>query len=73
MAHSMTDSDTDARQYVVVVNHEEQYSLWLADKTLPIGWRSIGVVGDKEECLRHIERVWRDMRPRSIRRHVDGA
>jgi len=54
--------------YKAVVNHEEQYSIWLADKNLPHGWRDAGKQGSKEECLDWIKQVWTDMRPLSIRR-----
>jgi MbtH protein len=55
-------------QYMVVVNAEEQYSIWRHDKELPPGWRAAGFVGTKEECLESIELTWTDMRPLSIRR-----
>jgi MbtH protein len=61
----MTDEDT--RQFRVVINHEDQYSVWLADADLPAGWRTDGTTGTKQECLAHIEAVWTDMRPRSLR------
>jgi len=51
----------------VVVNHEEQYSLWAADRALPPGWSDAGFAGTREECLAHIETVWTDMRPLSLR------
>ncbi|SIO91386.1 MbtH family NRPS accessory protein [Nocardiopsis sp. JB363] len=51
----------------VVVNHEEQYSVWRTDRPRPVGWDDAGFQGDYEECLDHIERVWTDMRPRSAR------
>jgi MbtH protein len=54
----------------VVLNHEEQYSIWPADRADPPGWRSAGVTGTKEECLAHIETVWTDMRPLSLRRQL---
>ena len=57
----------DARTYKVVVNHEEQYSIWLADKATPAGWRDAGKQGSKTECLDHIRSVWTDMRPLSLR------
>jgi MbtH protein len=60
-------------QFAVVVNDEEQYSIWPARTTVPPGWRAAGVTGDKEECLRHIKLVWTDMRPRSLREHMDAA
>lgn len=53
--------------YKVVVNHEEQYSIWPAARATPAGWREVGKVGSKDECLAHIEEVWTDMRPLSIR------
>ncbi|MGH3381786.1 MAG: MbtH family protein [Actinoallomurus sp.] len=59
--------DDDARSYLVVVNHEEQYSVWLADQEIPAGWRATGKSGTKAECLSHIDEVWTDMRPLSIR------
>ncbi|MEW9529365.1 MbtH family protein [Microbispora sp. NPDC049125] len=51
----------------VVVNDEEQYSLWPADRAVPDGWRPEGFAGSREECLAHIDEVWTDMRPRSLR------
>jgi MbtH protein len=59
--------------FVVVVNHEEQYSIWPADRALPAGWASVGVQGPKEDCLAHIEQVWTDMRPASLRRQMDAT
>ncbi|MFF4616649.1 MbtH family protein [Nonomuraea jabiensis] len=56
--------------YLVVVNHEEQYSIWFADRDLPAGWRSEGTSGTRDECLSHIEKVWTDMRPLSLRRRM---
>jgi MbtH protein len=56
--------------FLVVLNDEEQYSIWPADREVPAGWRPDGVVGSKEECLAHIDEVWTDMRPRSLREHM---
>ncbi|MDB5033602.1 MAG: mbtH [Chlorobi bacterium] len=53
--------------YVVVVNHEEQYSIWPSDRQLPFGWQSAGKTGTKAECLAYIEEVWTDMRPLRLR------
>jgi MbtH protein len=53
--------------YVVVINHEEQYSIWPSDRDLPAGWISTDKVGEKAECLEHIDEVWIDMRPKSLR------
>lgn len=63
----MTDSNDDTR-YKVVINHEEQYSIWPADRAMPKGWKESGHEGTRKECLDHIEEVWTDMRPLSIRR-----
>jgi MbtH protein len=63
-------SDVDGRRYLVVVNDEEQYSVWFSDQELPAGWRAEGTTGDRAHCLEHIERVWTDMRPRSVREHL---
>ncbi|MGK5675868.1 MbtH family protein [Micromonospora sp. URMC 106] len=57
----------EAEQYVVVRNAEEQYSIWPADRPVPEGWRTVDVRGSREECLAHIESVWTDMRPASLR------
>ncbi|RMG97447.1 MAG: MbtH family protein [Chloroflexi bacterium] len=54
-------------QYIVVVNHEEQFAIWPADKELPLGWRAVGVRGYREECLAWIRENWTDMRPLSVR------
>jgi len=58
--------------YKVVVNHEEQYSIWPAHKQNPLGWRDVGKSGTEAECLAHIEQVWTDMRPLSLRRKLDA-
>jgi MbtH protein len=59
--------EADSRQYAVVINDEEQYSIWFAERELPAGWRAEGTTGLKDECLSHIERVWTDLRPKSVR------
>jgi MbtH protein len=59
--------------YDVVVNHEEQYSIWRADREPPAGWSRTGFRGTKDECLTHIEEVWTDMRPLSLRRAMGDA
>lgn len=69
----MASSDEDdSRDYVVVVNDEEQYSIWLADRSVPNGWRTVGKTGKKAECLKHIREVWTDMRPKSLRDAAAG-
>jgi MbtH protein len=59
--------------YRVVVNDEEQYSIWLADYDLPAGWRDDGFTGGKQECLAYIDAIWTDMRPASLRRRMESA
>ena len=64
----MSSSDeTTGMRYRVVVNHEEQYSIWPLYKEGAPGWEDVGVSGSKDECLAYIGRVWQDMRPRSLR------
>ncbi|WFE41011.1 MbtH family NRPS accessory protein [Micromonospora sp. WMMD998] len=63
------ESPTD-RSFLVVVNHEEQYSVWAADRQVPDGWRAEGFAGTREQCLDHVERIWTDMRPLSLRRRM---
>lgn len=57
--------------YLVVVNHEEQYSIWPEWKKIPNGWEAVGKSGQKEECLDYIKEVWTDMRPLSVRKQLD--
>ena len=61
------DQELDTRIYKVVVNDEEQYSIWPVDQKCPHGWRELEVSGEKQECLAYIEEVWTDMRPKSLR------
>ncbi|MCW2795678.1 MbtH family NRPS accessory protein [Nocardioides sp.] len=58
-------------QYRVVVNHEEQYSIWPAELEVPAGWREERQPGSKEDCLRYIGEVWTDLRPLSLRRAME--
>lgn len=59
--------------YKVVVNHEEQYSIWPDYKELPDGWRAVGKTGPKPDCLAYIKEVWTDMRPLSLRKQMAEA
>lgn len=61
----------DRTIYTVVVNHEEQYSIWPVDKELPLGWKAVGRRGLKDECLAYIKEVWTDMRPLSLREKME--
>jgi MbtH protein len=76
-------SEVDQRNYIVVVNHEEQYSIWLADRDLPLGWSAVPIpdswlgtrrdagiseTTSKQTCLDYIAEIWTDMRPLSLRK-----
>lgn len=67
----MFEDDDTTTIYEVVMNHEEQYSIWPADRPPPPGWTIVGFRGVKSECLAHINTVWTDMRPLSLRKQMD--
>ena len=64
------EENQDLTQYKVVVNHEEQYSIWPASRANPPGWTDVGKSGSKADCLSHIGKIWTDMRPLSLRRRM---
>jgi MbtH protein len=66
-----TPADDDTTIYRVVINHEEQYSIWPEWKEIPAGWRAVGPTGRKDECLAYIKEAWTDMRPLSLRQWMD--
>ena len=66
----MHSEEEDLRQYVVVKNDEDQHSIWLAKRDLPLGWVSVGVQGSKQECIEYIDSHWTDLRPRSLRERM---
>lgn len=68
----MFDGERAENAYVVVLNDEEQYSIWTADREIPAGWRRDGFTGSRQECLDHIDTVWTDMRPLSLRRAMQA-
>ncbi len=65
------DEKEDTMVYKVVVNHEEQYSIWPAERENPLGWKDAGKSGLKDECLAYVKEVWTDMRPLSLRKIMD--
>lgn len=67
------DEKDDLRTYKVVVNQEEQYSIWPADRQNPLGWKDAGKSGPKQDCLSYIKEVWTDMRPLSLRKKMEQA
>jgi MbtH protein len=64
--------EDDTLRYKVVINHEEQYSIWPEDRENPSGWRDEGTAGTRQECLDHIDQVWTDLTPLSARRADPG-
>jgi len=68
----MREEREDTTEYQVVVNHEEQYSIWPVGRELPLGWNEAGFRGLKAACLQYIQEVWTDMRPLSLRRAMEG-
>jgi uncharacterized protein YbdZ (MbtH family) len=73
-ASPTTEADPEeSALYRVVVNDEEQYSIWPAERDVPKGWREEGKCGTRKECLNHIKTVWTDMRPLSLRKRMDEA
>ncbi|ACU38426.1 MbtH family NRPS accessory protein [Actinosynnema pretiosum subsp. pretiosum] len=69
----MLGENEDSGEFEVVVNHEEQYSIWPADRAVPDGWRTAGQRGAKRACLEWIDANWTDMRPLSLREALRGA
>jgi MbtH protein len=65
------DDEEDTTIYKVVLNHEEQYSIWPEYRENPLGWKDAGKSGPKSECLAYIKEVWTDMRPLSLRKHME--
>lgn len=63
--------DSEDAVFKVVMNDEEQYSIWPDYKQIPNGWRAVGKTGNKKDCLAYIETVWTDMRPLSLRKAMD--
>lgn len=64
------DHEDDDRTYIVLINDEEQYSLWLKNKSIPNGWRAVGKEGSKTQCSDYVDTVWTDMRPLTLRRKM---
>jgi MbtH protein len=64
--------DDDTIDYYVVVNDEEQYSIWPASREVPNGWSTVGSPCGREDALNFIEEVWTDMRPKSLRAALES-
>ena len=65
--------DDEKQIYSAVINFEEQYSLWPMDRDPPNGWARVGPQGSRQEVLEYIKSTWRDMRPLSLRKAMDGV
>ncbi|WP_081652416.1 MbtH family protein [Cyclobacterium qasimii] len=65
--------EEESSLFLVVINHEEQYSIWPKERKIPKGWKAEGKEGTKQKCLDHIEKVWTDMRPLSLRKKTEDA
>jgi MbtH protein len=69
----MEASEPDTQTlFKVVLNDEEQYSIWPAARANALGWRDEGTSGTRETCLEHIDRIWTDMRPLSVRQQMNS-
>jgi MbtH protein len=66
------DFESPDARFMVLINHEEQYSLWPADLPIPGGWEE-RMVGSKAECDDYVNEHWTDMRPKSLRLAMDGG
>ncbi|MEV6105602.1 MbtH family protein [Streptomyces sp. NPDC051940] len=64
--------DDENARFDVVVNHEEQYSIWPHGRDIPEGWTTVDMSGTKAECLAYIDETWTDMRPLSLRKKLDA-
>ena len=69
MSSSSANGSAPGNEFVVLINHEEQYAIWPAGKPVPDKWRSADVTGSREQCLDYIRNAWSDMRPLSVRQH----
>lgn len=67
----MADDDGDDRTFAVVINDEEQYSIWPETRDLPLGWTRTSMSGSRSECLSHIDKIWVDIRPLSVRAAIN--
>lgn len=64
------EDQKNSKTYKVVINSEEQYSIWFTNKETPLGWKDVGKSGTKDECLAYIKEVWTDLRPLSLRKNI---
>lgn len=67
----MSQEQEDDRVYIVLINTEGQYSLWLKEKDIPRGWHFAEKEGSRSECANYVDAVWTDMRPMSLRGRME--
>jgi MbtH protein len=65
-----SDDEEVPQIYIVLVNEEEQYSLWLSHKDIPTGWTNVGFSGTKGECMEYVDKIWTDITPLSVRKRL---
>jgi MbtH protein len=63
----------DGDLFIALINEEEQYSIWPDFKEIPLGWKDANFRGAKAACLEHINTVWTDMRPLSLRLKMNAT
>jgi MbtH protein len=65
--------DREGEVFIVLINHEEQYSIWPEWKAIPGGWTAVeGVKGDKKTVTDFVDQAWTDMRPLSLRQWMQA-
>lgn len=64
--------DDEESEFLVLINHEAQYSLWPAHLDIPPGWSATGPRGRRQVCIEWIDANWTDMRPASLVREMEA-
>lgn len=59
--------DNESTEFLVLLNDQEQYSIWPSYRSIPAGWSEAGMKGNKQDCLQYINENWTDMRPKRLR------
>jgi uncharacterized protein YbdZ (MbtH family) len=73
VAVSTNPFDDENGRFHIVVNDEDQHSLWPAFAGVPEGWRVVFGEASRSECLEYVEKNWTDMRPLSLVREMEAA
>ncbi|MFE1407593.1 MbtH family protein [Streptomyces sp. NPDC058770] len=64
--------DNEDGSFYVLVNDENQHSLWPTFAEVPKGWSVVFGEGTRQACLAYVEKNWTDMRPASLIREMEG-